>query len=240
MKALKLFKRFIGVLLIVCVITSATSCIAPVCFHEWVPATCYEAKHCTICNITDGRPLYHTGGVATCSSLATCRNCGGAYGQYDEHKYSKKNLTETVDELSHYMLCTACGAATQAEAHDWNVETADYKTDKKCKTCGYVIEQAIAHEHIGGEASCEVGAECELCGVVYTEPNGHNFVFDEENPNWEYADENKHYHRCTECPAHDEGEEHNPIVVGDMLVCDICDAILEIDAEPGESSGDVE
>ena len=240
MKGLNIFKRFIGVLLTLSILLSVTSCIAPVCFHEWVPATCDTPKHCTICNTTDGRALIHMGGQATCSELAVCRYCGNGYGNYDEHRYSNKKLAGTVDGVYHYMLCTACNVAASPEEHSWNVEAADYKTDKKCKTCGYVAESAIEHEHVGGAASCEVGAVCELCDIVYTEPNGHTFVFDEENPNWEYADADKHYHKCTECNAPDEGEEHHTIIEGDMLVCDICLAILGSapDNEPSEPEGD--
>ena len=108
------------------------------------------------------------------------------------------------------------------EAHKWNVEAATYADDKKCTVCSYVIEQAIAHEHIGGEADCDNGAVCELCNKEYTDPLGHSFVFDDDNPNWEYADSTNHYHKCTVCAAADEGEEHSWVTDGDDTVCDIC------------------
>ena len=98
------FMRLIGAVILVSILLCTTSCIAPICYHDWVSATCDSAKYCTICGITDGKALIHMGGKATCSSLAVCRYCGEGYGEYDAHKYNAKNLSETVDESYHYFF----------------------------------------------------------------------------------------------------------------------------------------
>ena len=225
MRILSIFKRFVGVLLLTGILLSLASCIAPVCYHDWVPATCDSPKYCTICSITDGKKLIHSGGVASCTDLAKCDFCGRYYGEYASHKYSNKKISENPDEDKHYYLCTLCGASNSGEAHEWNVDAPTYADDKHCKVCGYVAEEAIAHEHTGGEADCDSGAVCDLCNKEYTEPLGHSFVFDDENPNWEYADSGKHYHKCTVCAAPDDGEEHHWVTEdGDDAVCDACQA----------------
>ena len=62
----------------------------PECTHEWVDATCTEAKHCSICGATEGEPLPHTWVEATYETPKTCSVCGTTEGEpkqsyFDEH-----------------------------------------------------------------------------------------------------------------------------------------------------------
>ena len=220
MKKTKIFTRLIGVMLLVGILTSLTSCIAPACYHNWEPATCESPKKCTICQMTDGKKLVHFGGHATCDALAICVHCGKEYGEYDAHNYSKKKISEDTDESFHYFLCTHCSKKGEGEAHTWNVEEATYADDKHCTVCGYVLEPSIPHEHTGGEADCERGAVCDLCNKEYTDPLGHTF----DETTWPVVSEEKHYHTCTVCGDHDDGEAHNWVTEGDVTVCDVCQA----------------
>ena len=235
MKTLSNLKRLIGAMLLVSVLLCTTSCIAPVCYHNWVDASCESAKYCTICGITTGKALVHVGGDATCDSLPTCKHCGKQYGEYDAHSFDNKQISENTDDTMHYFLCKVCGTSSAGEAHTWNVETASYADAKYCTVCSYVAEEAIAHDHIGGEVDCESGAVCELCNKEYTDPLGHVFEYDEENPNWTTASEKKHYHNCTVCGDVDEGETHEWIVEGDEMKCSICGFTL-----PESDDGDEE
>ena len=216
----RIFTRLVGVILLVGVLTSVTSCIAPACYHEWVDATCESPQYCTICNRTHGKKLVHVGGQAACNALAICEHCGKEYGEYKEHTF-KKTLSENTDEYMHYFACTVCSADSEGEEHTWNVEAATYADDKACTVCGYVIEESLPHEHIGGEANCESGAVCELCGREYTDPLGHTF----DEATWPIVSSTKHYHSCTVCGEHDEGEEHNWVDTDyNDAVCDVCQA----------------
>ena len=97
----------------------ATDPDAPVCEHvntevlEAVPATCTESGkteglQCTDCGEvitkqTTIDALGHTGGTATCETLAVCDVCGEEYGNYAAHDF--------VDGS-----CTVCGEAEPTEA----------------------------------------------------------------------------------------------------------------------------
>lgn len=220
MRIFRIFTRLVGVMLLVSILLSVTSCIAPACYHEWVEATCESPMYCPICNRTNGKKLVHAGGHATCSALAICEHCGKEYGEYRAHTFNKKKLSENTDEYMHYFLCTACSAVSEGEEHTWNVEAATYADDKACTVCGYVIEESLAHEHTGGEANCESGAVCDLCNKEYTDPLGHTF----DETTWSQVSSQKHYHTCTVCGEHDEGEEHNWVTEGENIVCDVCHA----------------
>lgn len=50
------------------------------CEHEWVEATCEEAKHCSVCGETEGEALPHTLTEATYQEAATCTVCGAVVG----------------------------------------------------------------------------------------------------------------------------------------------------------------
>ena len=51
------------------------------CEHEWVEATCEEAKHCSKCGETEGTALGHTMTEATYREAAVCTVCGETEGE---------------------------------------------------------------------------------------------------------------------------------------------------------------
>lgn len=60
------------------------------CEHEWVDATCEEAKHCSKCGETEGEALPHTLMEATYHDAPTCTVCGAVEGEplqsyFEEH-----------------------------------------------------------------------------------------------------------------------------------------------------------
>lgn len=60
------------------------------CEHEWVEATCQEAKHCSKCGETEGKPLDHVWADATFAAPKTCTLCGETEGErtqsyFEEH-----------------------------------------------------------------------------------------------------------------------------------------------------------
>ena len=73
------------------------------CKHEWVDATCSEAKHCSKCGQTEGFPLQHQWKEATCTEPKTCELCGVTEGNPKEHVWKERTMTEPK-------TCTECGA----------------------------------------------------------------------------------------------------------------------------------
>ncbi len=60
------------------------------CEHDWVEATCQEAKHCSKCGETEGKPLDHVWAEATFAAPKTCTLCGETEGErtqsyFEEH-----------------------------------------------------------------------------------------------------------------------------------------------------------
>ena len=103
----------------------------------------------------------HSGGTATCNSLAVCSNCGIAYGTYSDHIYS--NLADAT--------CNACGHEREViESPFIKLHVYDNECDTICNKCG---EERTA-PHKGGKATCKELAVCTLCGESYGELNPKN------------------------------------------------------------------
>lgn len=78
------------------------------CEHEWVEATCEEAKHCSKCGETEGAALGHTMTEATYKEAAVCTVCGETEGEakqsyFDEHgvEVADAPVACTVDVLNY-------------------------------------------------------------------------------------------------------------------------------------------
>lgn len=61
--------------------------------HTWIPATCTEAKTCSVCGRTDGNSLGHDWEGATCTIPGICSRCGEE-GYTKSHQYSKGYCTD--------------------------------------------------------------------------------------------------------------------------------------------------
>ena len=66
------------------------------CEHEWVDATCQEAKHCSKCGKTEGTPLDHEWVEATFAAPKTCTLCGETEGER-EQSYFEEHGVEVPD-----------------------------------------------------------------------------------------------------------------------------------------------
>ena len=70
--------------------------------HDFEDATCVLPKTCKLCGGTEGEALGHTGGTATCNTLAKCDVCGEGYGEYGPH-----HLVSSVATIA----CELCDAS---------------------------------------------------------------------------------------------------------------------------------
>lgn len=75
------------------------------CEHEWVAATCEEAKHCSKCGAIEGMALGHTLSEATYKEAAVCTVCGKTEGE-PKQSYFEEHGEEVADAP---VACTVNG-----------------------------------------------------------------------------------------------------------------------------------
>jgi len=173
----------------------------------------------------------HTGGKATCSEKAVCKNCGTPYGELENHNFGSG--WDYKDEHGHAHKCKVCGAhdtlvphtageakcgevskCTECKAeygeviqHQWST-TWDYADSKghahKCTVCG---ERDEVQEHSGGTADCQNKAKCSACGTEYGKTGEHKW-----SSTWDYTDSKGHAHKCTVvgCDEFSDRVKHTP------------------------------
>lgn len=105
------------------------------CEHEWVEADCVKAKHCALCDKTEGEPLPHVWFAATCEAPQTCSGCGATEGEALGHSWVEATCEEAKN-------CTLCHL-TEGEAlgHSWQEATTE--APKTCEICAVTEGEKI-------------------------------------------------------------------------------------------------
>lgn len=99
------------------------------CRHEWLDATCTEAKHCTKCAAMEGTALQHTWNSPDCTTPRTCSRCGLTEGDPPGHTWMDATCTNAK-------TCSICAAVDgQPLEHTWAGEATLY-TAPVCTVCG--------------------------------------------------------------------------------------------------------
>ncbi len=96
------------------------------CFneHDWIEATCTEAKHCKKCGFSEGEKTEHEWVDGTCTEPMKCKLCGETKGEPLGHEWIKATCTEPS-------VCDRCGETKgNALGHTY--------VDYICTTCGDV------------------------------------------------------------------------------------------------------
>ena len=131
------FELSAGEMLIVIVITSDYE-LADVSFNIAVEPTCTN----------------HSGGTATCTTLATCATCGKPYGQLNADNHVNAATYAPNGDGTHNVSYACCGATTENVA---------------CT---------------GGEADCCAKAVCDVCGGAYGEKDADNHAITADEAEW--------------------------------------------------------
>lgn len=105
--------------------------------YNSIDSTLHGAK-CNDCSVEWQEA--HTGGSATCKTLAVCEHCKASYGEYDKDNHESDETKYVIREENPSM-------------HDYV---------HSC--CGEIISKAY---HSGGEANCASAAICEYCKEQY-------------------------------------------------------------------------
>ncbi len=103
--------------------------------HNFVNATCTEARTCTVCGATEGEALGHDFFGAKCTVARTCVVCDATESKAPGHDFADATCTAAK-------TCKACGAiAGKALGHAWKDTTS---TDSRtCERCGATEDKII-------------------------------------------------------------------------------------------------
>ena len=203
-----------------------------------VDPTCTESGHTVhtcACgdtyNTDEVAALGHTGGVATCTSLAVCDVCGEGYGSLADHDWIAANCTEAKhcddcgktegDPLGHsggtatctsLAICSVCNEHYgQFADHQW--VDANCTLAKHCANCDKAEGDPLGHS--GGEATCTSLAICDACGERYGSLADHVWV----DASCTLA---KHCANCDKAEGDPLGHSGGSATCTSLATCDIC------------------
>ena len=134
-------------------------------------SSCDTECNCDYCGKT--RAAAHKGGHATCTTLATCSNCGMLYGDYDYSVHTSNSTTIVVnpeDNMTHLVLANCCknvvnvlehvqetAATCTSLAHclycDWDYGELD-PTNHSSNECEYLQISGNPDEHTKKHSCC--------------------------------------------------------------------------------------
>lgn len=126
-----------------------------------------HSRRCT-CNVVETQNC--SGGTATCTQKAKCKDCGAEYGDALGHDFT---TSWTHDDNMHWKQCSRCDAKDDVSPHTW-----DSGTVTTAPTCTKAGEETYS---------------CTECGATKTEPidaTGHSWKSD-----WT-SDATHHWHEC--------------------------------------------
>lgn len=157
------------------------------------------AKHTASCS--DCMSIWvedHTGGTATCATLASCESCGAGYGELDADAHESEETYYAVRKENPSM-------------HDLLHKCCD----------GFISKEY----HSGGEANCTTAAICETCGAEHGKKDPANHASDEFKYAQSPINANAHikYHKC--CGVEVAVEAHtgeNTATCEHGNICTVC------------------
>ena len=191
--------------------------------HEYTILKVSDTQHWYECAVCDEEKPNgkedHTGGNATCLAKAICAVCSTSYGELGDHAYND-NEWEYRESDGHAHKCTLCDTYTTPIAHTPNIDAPTEDTAKFCTAegCGYIIAQALNHEHTKADAweyntvnhwhdcTANDGMEYDVAphtfdnscdtdcndGCGYTRQPTHSFTVLKNN-------ESQHWYECSVC-----------------------------------------
>ncbi len=187
--------------------------------YKWVSNG--DGTHTEVCSRDEshkGETANCSGGTATCVDKATCKVCGGKYGEIDEDNHDLQTV-QNVDGKTHTTTCKRTGCPYSV-TEDCTGGEATCTEKATCEVCGKKYGEALGHnlpdkwtkgendKHVrrctregcsyyeedackGGEATCTEKATCEVCGGEYGKPLGHNLP-----DKWTKGEGDKHVKKC--------------------------------------------
>lgn len=218
--------------------------------HVWGDWTSLDGSihvcECVVCKLEEEGN--HTGGEATCQSLAICEDCSFPYGAVDPNGHVMTDWYHYSD-TQHYRYCWVCmdTATYEYEAHSGGTATCTAKA--VCEACGarygelypdnhkmsdwraidldqhyrFCIgcrdESTYEYEDHCGGIDGSCSPICDACGESYVDSNGQHGSMRE----WEPFDDDQHVRWCEDCRT-SEYEAHNggTATCVAKAVCTVC------------------
>lgn len=104
--------------------------------HDWIEATCTQARFCVECDAVEGVSLGHNWTEATCTTPKTCVRCEETEGTALSHNW----LPATCDSSK---ACNICGV-TEGDPLPHDLTAANYQEAAICNICSGLLEEPLA------------------------------------------------------------------------------------------------
>ncbi len=145
------------------------------------------------------RPLgNHTGGTATCQSLAVCSVCGHTYGDYGAHNYSAQTKSEETlktagtcsEKAIYYYSCSVCGTCERNDAHVFygDYDSTNHSGEIEIRN---VKEATCCEDGYTGDTYCK-DCDAKIASGSVIPATGHHTDADGK---WE-TNGTQHWHTC--------------------------------------------
>ena len=132
--------------------------------HNWVAATCTQAKTCSTCGVTEGSALGHNWQAADCTHAKTCSRCGATEGSALGHSWQA--ATEYAPKT-----CSRCGTTegsklTRVTEYRYRDSYETYSVWSSWSSWGdkKTISDSNLMEEESKKRYCWWAAECRNCG----------------------------------------------------------------------------
>jgi len=149
-----------SLIFVLCAVLACALCACG-CEHEWAEASCLEARHCTLCDKSEGEPLGHDWHEADCDSPAGCSRCDLTEGEPLGHDWKEASCEEAKS-------CLRCGRE-EGEALGHDMQALACGAPMTCTVCGH--EEGAPLDHLYGEWAPDnevMSRSCARCENVET------------------------------------------------------------------------
>ena len=175
--------------------------------EEWTTDGTSHWHECSRCNEINDK-ANHSGGTATCITLAKCSVCGKEYGSYGSHSYTRSDVESTLSYCSDTKYtCRYCSSyyysSTGTTSRTRHSLTSRVETAATCTTSG------------------TRRYSCTDCGYTYTttiSALGHDW-----SDEWT-TDGTSHWHECSRCDEINDKANHSggTATCNALAKCSVC------------------
>ena len=204
----------------------------PTCTYEGYISTCVK---CVVCDhvLESGKEIIpildHVPNIdaPTCTQAKSCTVCYQTLEEMTDHTYVDTSVDATCTQnggIQH--TCSLCGygyfdVTSSATGHTPDREAPTCTEDKRCITCGEILQSAVGHTLSGGD--CTMDDYCTVCNEVFSAATGHSFNIEEAD-----CVQNKYCYNCghIEEPALGHQPDRDAPTCTEDVRCTRCTALI--------------
>lgn len=163
------------------------------CEHEWIEATCTEAKVCAKCEEIEGEALGHSWVDATCTEAKICSTCGETEGTslgHNESDWKYEKTSKKYAEITYAKKCDRCGEVTDRNTEkiesfvgdrEFEITPQDFKERLDYKFDSFKEYDLMTQENdASGDYACAIGDSSTkkvLGGALFTAKNQETITY---------------------------------------------------------------